>query len=152
MKIRRDIASIPKRSAKETWQAIIDLITGPGSIDSNTLVDASSVMEAIIADEHPGKTPIVLKGTGVRLVIYLAYGENSMEADEAVDKLASNPTAGDWSMTAPTEAGDVTWMNNTLAKRAARITVHDVDKPVEDTTSEKAAAELIFNWGALGQP
>ena len=27
MKIRRDIASIPKRSAKETWQTIVDLIT-----------------------------------------------------------------------------------------------------------------------------
>lgn len=150
MKIRREIASIPKRSAKETWQAIVDLITGPDSIDAPTLVNAASVMEAVIADEHPGKTPIVVKGVGNRLVIYLAYGENAMEADESVDKLTWTPTAGNWSMTAPTEAGDVAWMNKTLGERAPRISVHDVDKPVEDSTTEKAAADLTFNWGALG--
>ena len=33
MKIRRDIASVPLRSAEETWRAIIDLVTGDGSVD-----------------------------------------------------------------------------------------------------------------------
>lgn len=150
MKIRRDIASIPKRSAKETWQTIVDLITSSDSVDTYTLANAASVMEALIADEHPGKTPIVVKGAGNRLVIYLAYGENAMEADESVDKLTWIPTAGDWSMTAPTEAGDVTWMNNILGERAPRISVHDVDRPDEDGTPEKAAADLTFNWEALG--
>jgi len=33
MKIRRDVASIPLRSAAETWRAIVDLVTGDGSVD-----------------------------------------------------------------------------------------------------------------------
>ena len=37
MKVRRDIASIPVRSAGETWQAIVDLITGEGSVDATPL-------------------------------------------------------------------------------------------------------------------
>ncbi len=37
MKVRREIASIPVRSAGETWQAIVDLITGSGSVDVDTL-------------------------------------------------------------------------------------------------------------------
>ena len=151
MKVRRDISSIPKRSAKQTWQAIVDLITGTGSVDAHTLTAAASVMEALIADEHPGKEPITVKGAGNRLVIYLAYGEDAMEADESVDKLTWNPTAGDWSMTAPTEADDVAWMSKTLGERAPRISVHDVAKPIEDDKAEKSATDLSFNWGALGQ-
>ena len=34
MKVRREIASVPLRTAGETWQAIVDLITGHGSIDA----------------------------------------------------------------------------------------------------------------------
>ncbi len=32
MKVRRDIASIPKRSAAQTWKTIIDLITGTDTV------------------------------------------------------------------------------------------------------------------------
>jgi hypothetical protein len=151
MKVRRDIASIPKRSAGETWKTIIELITGSGTVDKKTLERASSIMETLIADEHPAKKPIVLKGAGSRLVIYLLYGENAMEADLEVDKLSWNPTAGDWSMTAPSDADDVTWMNNALKDRAPRIKIHDVDAAVEDE-EESASGEqaLKIDWGALG--
>ena len=30
MRVRRDVSSIPFRSAGETWQRIIDLVTGAG--------------------------------------------------------------------------------------------------------------------------
>jgi hypothetical protein len=30
MKIRRNVASVPRRSAKDTWDVIIDLVTGRG--------------------------------------------------------------------------------------------------------------------------
>lgn len=151
MKVRRDIASIPKRSAAETWKTIIDLVTGAGTIDKKTLQDASSIMESLIADEHPGKTPIVLKGVGSRLVIYLLFGENAMEADLQVDKLNWNPTAGNWAMTAPCDAEDVDWMNNALKDRAPRIKVHDANSPADtDEDSSSASQGLKIDWGALG--
>ena len=72
MKVRREIASVPLRTAGETWQAIVDLITGDGSVDAGTLKTAASVMESLIVDEHPASCPIVVKGEGPRLVIYLS--------------------------------------------------------------------------------
>lgn len=151
MKVRRDIASIPRRSAVETWQEIIRLITGDDSVDAASLTAAASVMESLISDEHPAKVPIVVKGVGSRLVIYCLFGEDAMDADLDVDKLGWNPTAGEWAMTAPTDAVDVPWMNETLLERAPRISVHDVRvAPADDEATRSSAPELKIDWGAVG--
>lgn len=153
MKIRRDIASIPKRSASQTWSTITDLITGPDSVDAKTLTAAASIMESLITDEHPGKYPITIKGVGNRLVIYLAFNEDAMEVDSSVDSLNWNPTAGQWTMTAPCDPEDAAWMNKALQERAPRITVHDVNTPPADEDDTEAASKartLKVNWGALG--
>ncbi len=150
MKVRRDIASMPKRSAAETWRVIVDLVTGSGSVDAETLTAAASVMESLIADEYPSSVPIVVKGVGSRLVIYCLFGEEALEAGADVDKLNWNPTAGNWTMTAPAESGDVAWMNNALKDRAPRIKIHDVDATLEDDEPAPAAQVLKINWGALG--
>ena len=154
MKVRREIASIPVRTAGETWQAITALVIGAGSIDAATLKAAASVMESVIADEHPAKVPIVIKGCGPRLVIYLLYNEEAMEAGKDIDKLNWVPTAGEWAMTAATEAEDVAWMNKTLKERAPRITVHDVAEEPKDEEQEASAqgAALKIDWGALDRP
>jgi hypothetical protein len=158
MKVRREIASVPLRTAGETWQAIVDLITSDGSIDAGTLKTAASVMESLIVDEHPASCPIIVKGEGPRLVIYLLYNEAAMEAGKDIDPLTWNPTGGpEWQMTAPSEAGDVDWINNTLKNRAPRITVHDAAaSPADaDEADDNAAAQgqaLKINWGVLDQP
>jgi hypothetical protein len=155
MKVRREIASIPVRTAGETWDAIVGLISGEGSVDTGALKAAASVMESLIVDEHPATCPIVVKGEGPRLVIYLLYSEAAMEAGTDIDKLTWNPTGGSaWQMTAPSEAADVDWMNATLKKRAPRIVVHDVaHAPADDDEVGVAAAQdqvLKVNWGAVG--
>lgn len=154
MKIRRDVASIPARSAKETWRVITDLVTGPDTVDRAQLDDAASIMESLIADEMPAQVPIVFKGAGPRVVVYCLYDEDAMEAERDVDALVSNPTAGDWRATAPCEADDVEWMNTSLKTRAPRITVHDADEPpAEDETDEtaQAGADFDIDWGALAE-
>jgi hypothetical protein len=152
MKVRREIASLPVRSVGETWQAIIKLITGEGSVDADTLTAAASVMESLLADEHPATVPIVVKGNGPRLVIYCLYNEAAMEAGTAIDSLTWNPTGGkDWEITAPCEAADVTWMNDTLKSRAPRIKVHDVAAPpADDEAGESGSSQALkIDWGAL---
>lgn len=154
MKVRRDIASIPVRSAGETWAVIESLITGAGSVAGDSLKAAASVMASLIADEHPATVPIVVKGNGPRLVIYLLYNEAALEAGTAIDPLTWNPTAGSaWAMTAPCEAGDVDWMNEALKERAPRIAVHDVANPPEDreqaAAADSNAKALSINWGVL---
>ncbi|QYU70074.1 hypothetical protein J4558_08135 [Leptolyngbya sp. 15MV] len=154
MKIRRDIASVPARSASETWKAIVDLITDSDTVDRSQLDHAASVMESLIADEHPAKVPIVVKGKGPRLVVYCLFGEDAVEAGLAIERLSWNPTAGDWRMTAPTAGEDVDWMARRLVERASRITVHDVAKPPVDderAPSDSAAGAVEIDWGALGE-
>jgi hypothetical protein len=155
MRVRRDIASIPVRSAGETWQAILDLITGAGSVDADTLKAASSIMESLIADEHSATVPIVVKGHGDRLVIYCLYNEAAMEAGKDIDPITWNPTGGaGWKMTAPAEAADAAWMNNALKSRAPRITVHDAASPPAEDDGDNAntntsAAALTIDFGVF---
>ena len=119
MRIRRNIASVPVRSAKETWRAIVDLVTGDGSIDRQQLDAAASIMESLIADELPASVPIVFKGAGPRVLIYCLYNEDAMEAGTDIDSLNANPTAGDWRVTAPAEDDDVAWMNKLAQGQSA---------------------------------
>jgi hypothetical protein len=107
-------------------------------------------MESLIADEHAASVPIVVKGVGSRLVIYCVYGEDSMDADLEVEKLNWNPTAGDWAMTAPTDAEDLSWMNKTLKERAPRISAHDVNSPPAEEETSSSSKALSIDWGALG--
>ncbi len=71
MRVRRDISSIPHRSAVATWQRIIDLITGPDTSTSGSSRPRAGVMGSIITDEHPAAKPIVIEGVGAQLRIYL---------------------------------------------------------------------------------
>jgi len=150
MRVRRDVASIPARSAKETWCAIVDLVTADGSIDQEQLAAAASVMESVIADEQPAEVPIVFKGSGPRMLVYCLYEEDAMEAGLAIDSLNFNPTAGDWRVTAPCEADDVEWINKTLKERAPRITVHAANEaPADDDDGEEASKDFEIDWGTL---
>lgn len=151
MRIRRNVASIPARSAKETWRTIIDLVTGPQSVDLEQLEAAASVMESLIADEQPGRVPIIFKGCGPRVLIYCLYDDAAMEQGLAVDGLKENPTAGDWRATAPCEAEDVEWMNRTLKQRAPRMAVHAADEQPADSEDESGQVGKSFeiDWGAV---
>lgn len=153
MKVKREIASVPVRSAKETWQAIVALISGTGTPDAATLKAAASIMESLIVDEHPATEPITVKGSGDRLVIYCRYNEDALELGTDIDPLTWNPTGGPgWKITAPSESADLSWMNGTLKERAPRISIFDVAKPpADDEETTKAEAGLTINWGVLGQ-
>ncbi len=50
MRVRRDVSSIPFQSASETWQRIIELVTGKGSKDIDQLKSAAGVIGSIITD------------------------------------------------------------------------------------------------------
>ena len=150
MKIRRDIASVPTRSARDTWRAIVDLVTGPETVDRDQLDAAASIMESVIGDEQPASVPIVFTGAGPRLVVYCLYDEDAMEAGHDIDPLSTNPTAGDWRATAPCENDDVDWMNRSLKERAPRILAHPADEaPADADQAEEAAANFQIDWGAL---
>ncbi len=153
MRIRRDISSIPERSASETWQRIIDLVTGSDSKDAQQLKAAAGVMASIITDEHPAARPILLEGVGPQLRIYCRYGMGAVEDGTSVDSLNWNPTAGDWTMHIPCDAENIDWVRKSLSSTSPRIKVFDVkDEERGEDEAEQAAAkgEIVVDWNFGG--
>jgi hypothetical protein len=155
MKIRRDVSSIPHRSAGETWQCIIDLVTGQGSKDIQQLKDAAGVMGSIITDEHPANRAIMIEGVGPQLRVYCRYGMNAVEEGSKMDPLTWNPTAGNWTMHVPCDAENIDWVKESLSKTSPRIKVFDVDEADRaDEEQIKAAAtsgkDLVVDWNFGG--
>jgi hypothetical protein len=149
VKLRREIASVPLRSAEETWDCITEMITGPDSIDSRQLTTAKSVMAMLLAEEHYADKPLTLKGVGHRLVIYCAYGPDAMVLGQDWDALNWNPTAGDWRLYVPCATEDLDWAQAALAKKATRIILYSLDQtPTElvEETATHASSEIEIDW------
>ena len=156
MRVRRDVSSIPHRSAGETWQRIIDLVTGRGSKDVQQLKDAAGVMGSIITGEHPASRAIMVEGVGPQLRIYCRYGMKAVEEGSALDPLTWNPTAGDWTMHVPCDAENMAWVKESLSGTSPRIKVFDVDEAdrAEEEQQEAAAKsgkDLVVDWNFGGQ-
>lgn len=155
MRVRRDVSSIPQRSAAETWQRIIDLVTGRGSLDVQQLMNAAGVMASIITDEHPASRAIMIEGVGPQLRIYCRYAMKAVEEGNKVDPLTWNPTAGNWTMHVPCDAENIDWVKESLSKTSPRIKVFDVDEAdrAEDGQQDaavKRSKDLAVDWNFGG--
>jgi hypothetical protein len=156
MRVRRDVSSIPSRSASETWQVIVDLVTAKGSKDVQQLKSAAGVMGSIITDEHPASRAIILEGVGAQLRVYCRYGMTAIEEGGAVDSLTWNPTAGDWTMHVPCDKENMEWVKSTLAETSPRIKVFDVaiEERAEDEVSvstTKTRDAVVVDWNIKGE-
>ena len=147
MKVRRDIASIPLRSAEETWTEYKKLVTGAGSVDAGQFDAAATVMTSLITDEAFRDEPLTLTGVSHRLVVYLLHGHDALEAGADIDKLAWNPTAGDWKLFVPCPEEQCDWAKKTLAARAPRfIVLKPGEKVKEEEETAAAEAALGVDW------
>lgn len=155
MRVRRDVSSIPCRTASETWQRITDLITGTDSVDVGQLSAAEGVLATIITDEHLANDALVIEGVGPQLRVYCRYGLKAVEEGTAVDALTWNPTAGDWTMHVPCDTENLGWVTSSLAKSAPRIKAFDMAEgnQAEDETKATAApagSRLVVDWNFKG--
>jgi hypothetical protein len=154
MKIRRDVSSIPQRSAAETWQRIIDLVTGPGSKDVQQLKDAAGVIGSIITDEHPASRAFMVEGVGPQLRIYCRFGLKAVEEGDDVDALTWNPTEGDWTMHVPCDAENLDWVKASLARTSPRMKVFDVEETdraeEQQDRAAKSTNDLAVDWNFGG--
>lgn len=152
MKVRRDIASIPLRSSEETWAEYKKLVTGSGSVDAGQFDAAATVMTSLITDEAFRDEPLTLTGVSHRLVVYLLHGHDALEAGANIDKLAWNPTGGDWTLFVPCPKEQYDWAKKTLAQRALRFCVlKPGEKVKEEEESAAAEATVGVDWGVFGR-
>ena len=154
MKVRRDISSIPLRTAEGTWDTIVDLVTGEGTIDGDQFTLAATVIASLIADEAFQDYPLIMTGVSHRLVIYLRHGAEAMEAVAGVDELIWNPTAGDWRLYVPCADEDFDWAKKVLGERAPRFVVikpGDAVGEEQDSKAVQTSEGLSVNWGAFSK-
>ena len=147
MRIRRDINSIPHRSARDTWKQIVDLITSNQTVDRGQLDQAEGVVTSLITDELPAQKPIIIEGVGSQLRIYCRFGMSAVEDGTEVSALTWCPTAGNWTMRVPCDADNLSWVRESLRKTSPRITAFDVlNEDNDEAQSETSEAAIQVNW------
>lgn len=138
--IARRFASVPERSAVDTWNAIVELIApDPRSSARSELAAVAGVACSLIASEMSAS--IVVYGSGPRLRIYCLYGDDAIEGDNVSEgALTYVPTEGDWRMSLPCPEEELEWVQKSL-RSSARVSVRDED--VDDEKSEDRGARGV---------
>lgn len=151
----RTFKSTPERDAARTWTAIVDLLTQGKAGDARTeLLAVAGIAASVIADQAPKDAAITVICDGPRTRIYCIYDDDAVEGSDAnEDPLGFDPLKGDWRVSLPCLADDLTWVQSALKKHSTRITARDLDAAV--STEEKAAnaksQTLVFDpKGFLG--
>jgi len=140
----RTIASIPARTAIDTWNVIVDLIDPHDR--SNTrreLTAIAGVACSLITDETLMDDALVVYGSGPRTRIYTVHGDDAVAGDGVrEDALSFDPTGGDWRISVPCLPEDLPWVQRSLARASSRVQARALGEAVsgeQDEDDRKAA-------------
>ncbi len=138
--VAKEIISTPVRSASQTWSVIIDLLAPDAdSLAREELLAISGIACSLIADEPMKEAPIVVYGSGPRVRIYCLYDEDALSGEDAKENaLSFNPTEGDWRMSLPCQADDLSWVNTALKKISNRISARDMTTDIDSNDARKS--------------
>ena len=154
--VARRIRATPERGASDAWQVIVDLIAPDEGEARRELLGIEGIASSIISTESPKDAPMIVRGKGPRVRIYCLYGEEAICGDDANEAaLAESPTVGEWSMSLPADADDVSWGRDALAKKSKRITVRDKSEAVDDgdkQLKQGGKTEAAINMEAFLRP
>ena len=76
---------------------------------------------------------------GPRTRIYCLYDDDAIDGSDAnEDPLGFDPLKGDWSVSLPSPADDLSWVQDALKVHSDRITARDPNSPVTKDQSRKA--------------
>lgn len=142
--VRRDFRSVPYRDASATWTAIVDLLGG-GSTNVEAraeLMSVAGIAASVITDQSPKTSPIVATCDGPRTRIYCLFDDESLEASVGNEaKLGFDALKGDWQVSLPVAAEDLSWVTAALKKTTSRVVARDAARGINTETTEKAAAD-----------
>jgi hypothetical protein len=143
--VARRIASVPVRTAVNTWERIVELMTRPQSPAREELTAITSIAAMLIADEQAKDTPITITGGGPLVRVYTVHGDEAIEHDDADEAdLAFNPTSGEaWTLTLPASGADVAIVAAAITS-APHVDVRDVGDEAGDRTAAKAAPPTVL--------
>jgi hypothetical protein len=125
--VKRTVRSSPFRDANETWSLIIELLTRGKEGDARQALRAIAGLACcIITDQALKDAPLIATCNGPRTRIYCLYDEDSIDSTSAnEDKLGFDPLKGDWHLSFPCAAEELSWVQAALKKHGNRITARD---------------------------
>lgn len=146
--ISRRVASTPARTASDTWRRIVEILAPDSKSAARTELESiAGVACSSIASEALKDDAVVVQGAGPRVRVYCVFGDDAVSGDNVdEDALAKSPTGGDWSLSLPCNADDLTWSQAALAQLSSRITARSVgDEVPERSAGTQAAMERTIN-------
>jgi hypothetical protein len=152
---RRTFCSIPQRDAAQTWVAIVDLLTkGQAGGARTELLTVAGIVASTIADQAPRDAPIVVMCEGPRTRIYCLYDDDAIDgSDSNEDAIGYDPLNGDWSISLPCLADDLSWVQGALKKHTNRIAARDAALSIaaDESASAASSTSLVLDpKGFLG--
>ena len=138
---RRTFRSTPARDALATWSAIVNLLTrGIDGAAHTELLAIAGIAASVIADHVPEDVPIVVTCDGPRTRIYCLYDDDAIDGSDANENpLGFDPLKGDWHVSLPVSADDLSWVQAALKEHSDRITARDPDTPIAKDQSSKVS-------------
>lgn len=152
----RTFRSIPHRTAYDTWAAIVGILTkGASGAKREELMAVAGIAASIIADRAPRDAAIVVTCEGPRTRIYCLYDDDAIDgSDASEDALGFDPLAGDWAVSLPCAAEDLTWVQGALRQHSSRISARDSAETTvakQDSGGASASTGLVLDpKGFLG--
>lgn len=150
----RTFRSTPHRDAHATWRAIVDLLTKSKMSSARAeLLSAAGIGAAVIADQAPRETAIIVTCDGPRTRVYCTYDDDAVDGSGVNEEaLGFDPLSGDWAMSLPCQPEDLPWVQDALKNIGARITARDLNASTSLKEAQSdAPASLIFDAkGFLG--
>jgi hypothetical protein len=141
----RTFRSTPGRDAARTWTAIVDLLTqGKTGETRSELLAVGGVAASVIADQAPKDASITVTCVGPRTRIYCLYDDDAVEGSDAnEDPLGFDPLKGDWRVSLPCLAEDLSWVQSALKKLSTRITARDLDETVSNSDDAATKSQML---------
>jgi hypothetical protein len=129
--ISRRFAASPARTAADTWEAIVNVITAESEGAKQDLNSITGIIASIISDETPSKNAITIIGSGPRLRVYCLYGDDAIgdEANEA--SLSWKPFENNWEIYFPVESSDFDWVTMLLKEKNSRFKTYKAGETID---------------------
>jgi hypothetical protein len=97
----------------------------------------------------------VVYGSGPRVRIYCLYDDDACSGEEASEApLTFDAIAGEWQMSLPCHADDLSWVQDALKKRSTRVTARYMTAQVaaEEAATNSAVKNIAVNREAFFRP
>lgn len=145
--ISRKFAACPARTAGQTWDVIVNIITNGEEKAKEDLNSISGIVASIISDETPKSNAIIVIGTGSRLRIYCLYGDDAIsdEANEAA--LTWKLFEAEWEIHFPVEEVDLEWVTKLLKEKGSRFKTYKAGDGIKEAefNSVPTFSQLTLN-------